>query len=123
MTQWNVYCRTEEVEVIKHGINWWALVFGWIWALYSRLIWIGLAGLVIFAFLKNLPHETPWFIRSSVYLAYMLTFGLQANKWLGSKLQKAGYLYLGKIEAKNEQEAKLMAAIAKNLPDQQTIKP
>ncbi len=111
LKSYNVYTalanqeNLQDAVIIKDGFNFIALLFGAIWLIYNE-IWLAaiLVALVDCVLVYCVQSTMTLWIS---WLCVSLYVGLKANEWLGKKLQKNNYEWLGIVVAPSVEQARL----------------
>ena len=97
----------EEAIAVPERFSIWALLFGFIWALYRRL-W--LVAIVIFGVQLAVPYAAELLglqreLASVALLAIGIYIGCSANDWRREKLERDGYVMAGLAVGRDLEEA------------------
>jgi len=95
-----------EVLVLREGFNWWAFLFGGLWALVMRMWAVSIALLVLHGGAASLElagvSETATAV---VTLAVSVWIGCSANDWRRAHLERKGWKTVGVIAAPDRDAA------------------
>lgn len=100
-----------KIQAVKDGFCWLAFVFGWLWALSESLFLIALILFFSTSLLYGVASSFGAALKTEVtiWVTVLLisTFvGVKASSWRDKSLQKRGYVLVGTITAKSENDAR-----------------
>jgi hypothetical protein len=102
---------TKGIRIVKLGFSWPALLFSFWWAFLKGLNGTGAILLFIWLCAAAASYQNPnnfavmlFFYGLFIILSIVLAF--QVNSWRRSKLERHGFLYLGKIQATSYRKAR-----------------
>ena len=96
-----------DAVAVREGFCWWAVVFGFLWALSHRL-WLVAVVLAAAPMLVRMAIDGGWIdpgIGSTVLIVFSFYVGCSGNDWRREKLERKGWLLAGIVTGRDDAEA------------------